>query len=361
MHRQHMRRIPPVLEHPDAPADQAHVVLLGQAPRALPTPHPGEHDPHIPHGNAGRLRPPLHHPPHDLVPHRQRQHDPPVLQRHCASPRPRRSTRPRCAGRCGTPRNASPPTGPGFPPAPASASPSPRDPAHSPPPPRRACDSPVCCFAHDLITVRGRCPWKTSCPAATADHATSAASPSPSMTRHSRSPRATVAETPAPTTPAPSTTPAPTPAAPSSAAGAASAGSANPLRPDRSGVLVRQHDEVSKDTGEHRQGVIITLLTNAAFKSEGLAETVAAAIAAGVPTFLNVPGPPGHTSARARINDALADVVAFKDKPGLLDLLRRMRAKAAKGRFEPINLKPRLNPSQPGPSPTPPPGPPGPT
>src|ERR1700742_4398768 len=44
------------------------------------------------------------------------------------------------------------------------------------------------------------------------------------------------------------------------------------LRPDSSGVLVRLHHEKAAD-GTMRLGVMVTLLTDAALKAEGLAET----------------------------------------------------------------------------------------
>lgn len=103
------------------------------------------------------------------------------------------------------------------------------------------------------------------------------------------------------------------------------------LRPDMSGVLVRLHYEVSRIDESKQLGVVFTLLTNAALKAEGLAEAVAAAVAANVPVYLNVPGPPGQTSAQGRINEALAEAVAFKDKAAVLEVLRRARAQGKHG------------------------------
>jgi hypothetical protein len=110
------------------------------------------------------------------------------------------------------------------------------------------------------------------------------------------------------------------------------------LRPDRSGVLVRLHNIVSKETRTYRQGVIFTLLTGAALKADGLAETVAAAVAADVPVFLHVPGPPGHTSSQVQINEVLHDAVVTRDKPAVLKILGRIRAIGRSARHEPIVL-----------------------
>jgi len=96
------------------------------------------------------------------------------------------------------------------------------------------------------------------------------------------------------------------------------------LRPDRSGVLVRLHNEVAAD-GTQRMGVVFTLLNAAALKADGLAESVAAAVKADVPVYLHVPGPPGRTASQARINEALIDAVLTWNKPAVLDVLRRAR------------------------------------
>ena len=114
-----------------------------------------------------------------------------------------------------------------------------------------------------------------------------------------------------------------------------------PLRPDKSGVLVRLQYEVSKSKGTQTLGIVVTLLDNAALKAEGLAETVAAAVAAGLPVFLHVPGPPGYTASQARINEVLENAVLTKDKAELLRLLRQARAKGLAGRHTPIKLAPR--------------------
>lgn len=107
------------------------------------------------------------------------------------------------------------------------------------------------------------------------------------------------------------------------------------LRPDRSGVLIRFQ------AGDEGIGMIITLLNNAALKAEGLAETVAAAVSAGLPVYLHVPGPPGYTSAQARIDGALAMAVATRDKEGVLAILRQGRNQGRSGPTVPIKLKPR--------------------
>jgi hypothetical protein len=118
------------------------------------------------------------------------------------------------------------------------------------------------------------------------------------------------------------------------------------LRPDSSGVLVRLHYDVSPSTGARHLGVMVTLLTNASLKAEGLAETVAAAVAAEIPVYLHVPGPPGYTAGQAKINDLLRDAVVTKDKAAVLRILRETRAKGRRGNHRPIVL-PRRSPDAP--------------
>jgi Fe-S-cluster containining protein len=110
------------------------------------------------------------------------------------------------------------------------------------------------------------------------------------------------------------------------------------LKPDRSGVLVRLHGEISKTDGTKRLGVEFTLLNAAALKAEGLAESVAAAVAADVPVFLSIPGPPGYTSAQVRINEALRDAVLARDKAAVLRILQEARAKGRSGERQRIVL-----------------------
>ncbi len=109
-----------------------------------------------------------------------------------------------------------------------------------------------------------------------------------------------------------------------------------PLRPDRAGVLIRLHGEVSRKDGSRRLGVMISLLNRAALKAEGLAETVAAAVAAEVPVYLHIPGPPGYTGGTARINEVVAEAVGRRDKAGVLRILRTLHAEGRKGDFRPV-------------------------
>ena len=114
----------------------------------------------------------------------------------------------------------------------------------------------------------------------------------------------------------------------------------DPLRPDVSGVLVQLHGSVSTEKGA-RLGVAFSLLNNAALKADGLAESVAAAVAADIPVYLHQSGPPGYTYATVRMNEILGDAVHFKDKAAILDILRTLRAKARSGERQPVVLAPR--------------------
>ncbi len=112
------------------------------------------------------------------------------------------------------------------------------------------------------------------------------------------------------------------------------------MRPDQSGVLIRLHQEISVKDGTRRMGVVFQILNRAGLKAEGLAESVAAAVAADVPVFLNVPGRPGWTSGQARINDALQHAVVTKDKAAVLDILRECYTRGLWGDRKRIVLSP---------------------
>ncbi len=96
------------------------------------------------------------------------------------------------------------------------------------------------------------------------------------------------------------------------------------LRPDTSDVLVRLSDDCDAQ-GEPCYRVTFTLLTSAGLQAAGLAEAVSAAIAAKIPTFLVVPGPPGWTGAEAQINHVLQEPVRARNKAGVLAVLRDAR------------------------------------
>jgi len=110
------------------------------------------------------------------------------------------------------------------------------------------------------------------------------------------------------------------------------------LRPDRSDVLVNLQYESKPGETPVRMGVTFTLLSNAAVKAEGLAESVAAAVGAGVPVYAQIPGPPGFTWAQARIDDALRSAVYARDKAAILRLLQQAHRQGRKGDFEPVKL-----------------------
>ncbi len=113
------------------------------------------------------------------------------------------------------------------------------------------------------------------------------------------------------------------------------------MRPDVSRVLVRMQFERPVADQPVRLGVVFVLLEPASLKAEGLAESVAAAVAGDVAVYVSVPGPPGYTSGQARMNDVLQHAVLTRDKPALLDVLRRARSQGKHGNHVPVVLKHR--------------------
>lgn len=115
------------------------------------------------------------------------------------------------------------------------------------------------------------------------------------------------------------------------------------LRPDRAAVLVNAFGEA----GSGEQGVVIYLLAPEALAAEGLAETVAAAVAAGVPVMVGVPGPPGHTYGFVGITDEISGAVQARDKAAVLDILAAARERGLAVETEKVSLVGRLGPPTP--------------
>jgi hypothetical protein len=105
------------------------------------------------------------------------------------------------------------------------------------------------------------------------------------------------------------------------------------LRPDQSGVLV-VIGYINPAVWE--VGVSITLLTEQALDAPGLVETVTAAVKMEMPLDLIVPGPPGHTSGWARMNDSLAQPVQNNDMEAVRQILRDTRDTLAVDEHRPI-------------------------
>ena len=106
------------------------------------------------------------------------------------------------------------------------------------------------------------------------------------------------------------------------------------LRPDRTGVLVTAYGE----SGTAGQGVVIYLLEPGALEAEGLAETVAAAVAGGVPVMVGIPGPPGHTYGFVGVTDEISGAVRARDKPAVLRILAEAREWGLGVQTEPVVL-----------------------
>ena len=112
------------------------------------------------------------------------------------------------------------------------------------------------------------------------------------------------------------------------------------LRPDQSGVLVRLQREKGDGTGPPQLGVVFTILEERGLIAEGIAESMAAAVAARVPLFLEVPGPPGYTSGLGQVNAVLEEAVLAHDKAAMLDMLRQAWQHGHGGDNRPVMLEP---------------------
>lgn len=95
-----------------------------------------------------------------------------------------------------------------------------------------------------------------------------------------------------------------------------------PLRPDRSGVLLRMYQPTGKNRGPRKPGLAVMPLPTSIINADGLCEAIIAGVNAGMPIHLEVPGQPGYTSAMVHINEPIARAVIARDKPAILAFLR---------------------------------------
>ncbi len=110
------------------------------------------------------------------------------------------------------------------------------------------------------------------------------------------------------------------------------------LRPDLSDVLINlRYDAPPSDAGR-RLGVSFFLLSRASLEVAKLAETVAAAVNADLPVWLQIPGPPGYTAASARIDELLLEPARAGDLATISRILRLAYEMGSEGDFEPIAL-----------------------
>lgn len=110
------------------------------------------------------------------------------------------------------------------------------------------------------------------------------------------------------------------------------------LRPDLSRVLIGLQFDGPPSDPTRRLGVWFSLLDDAGPEAEGLAETVAAAVAAGMPVWLHVPGPPGYTTAAARIDTVMREAARTGNLATVLHILHLAHARGKEGEFEPVVL-----------------------
>jgi hypothetical protein len=100
------------------------------------------------------------------------------------------------------------------------------------------------------------------------------------------------------------------------------------MRPDASRVLAMLVKDPLPTPGATGPAVGFLLLDRTALQAPGLPEAVAASVSAGIGSYLLVPGPPGQTFGRQRLNEKLAEPVRRKDKAAVLRELTKIRRAA---------------------------------
>ena len=107
------------------------------------------------------------------------------------------------------------------------------------------------------------------------------------------------------------------------------------LRPDGSGVLVTDCSGRATATQAGQLGVLIMLLRPEGIEAEGLAETVCAPVAAGIPVWISVASPPGYVAAHLRIDDKLREAVRLRNRTKVMRTLRKEWRKLSCQDFRP--------------------------
>ena len=116
-----------------------------------------------------------------------------------------------------------------------------------------------------------------------------------------------------------------------------------PIRPDRSGVLV---DIVESDAPGHElEAVLLAFRDPADFERNPIPDLIASLIEQGVLVYLSRPGPPGTLNAKAAVNGVLRKAIAGRNAPLLLAGIRAAAEGLADHRWEPF--QPRF-PQTPG-------------
>ena len=114
------------------------------------------------------------------------------------------------------------------------------------------------------------------------------------------------------------------------------------LRPDRSGILVVAGEDEAPPGYRQMPGVKFVILGGkASLEAASFLECLAGLIDARAPTYLGVPGPPGHFFTSTFLNVRLSDAVSRRDGGAMIRLLGEIMDALAGGAFEPVIFPPR--------------------
>jgi hypothetical protein len=115
-----------------------------------------------------------------------------------------------------------------------------------------------------------------------------------------------------------------------------------PLRPDKSGILVRTF-QPTPNKGPQKPGLVVMPQPTSTINSDGFCEIVIAAIKAGIQIYLDIPSHPGYASAIVPINKPIAPAAAAGNKPAILNFLRDVLTQAGRMPRSVIILAPEVH------------------
>lgn len=111
------------------------------------------------------------------------------------------------------------------------------------------------------------------------------------------------------------------------------------LRPDQSGILtVADEDDIPPGYLDMSAVKFVITGGREVLERTSFLECLAGLIHAGAPTFLAVPGPPGHFFAKAFLNEKLKPAVEARNAKAMTEALASIMALLQSGPFDPVTL-----------------------
>jgi hypothetical protein len=111
-------------------------------------------------------------------------------------------------------------------------------------------------------------------------------------------------------------------------------------RPDKSAIFIqrisREHIEEMPRGYDSDYAILLMLLRPDAIERPAVVETITDYIFRRIPTFIGIPGPPGHLPTQIFLNDAVQSAAATRDFTAMTIILRQALAALHQDKFDPV-------------------------